>query len=300
MYGQLYHRTISRELPEPQRDPRGRVRRGGWQGAGGRRWLHRWTRPGWLGARTRLARVGAQAVPASAHRWARCVGVGSTRAAGRARSAAHPDRNGRRGGWLGTVDAMRAAKRDAYKTAAMNAGGRHKRDGRGARMRQAGQARAAGRKARSAGPQAAAAERLRGAGSIFASCVISGSSTRKWALGGKIRAPCILNRPIAPGNGCIGRGCCHLDLEKHAFRAEVARKGSFFAHSTKKGCMRCDSCQPWPRGRRNARGGGRGRRRAVGAMGAMRAGLPDGNDLDDDSGSARWRHRGTRAAGSSA
>ena len=125
------------------------------------------------------------------------------------------------------VGAMRAAKRDAYKTAAMNAGGRHKRDGRGGRMRQAGQARAAGRKARSAGPQAAAAERPRGAGNIFASCVISGSSTRKRALGGKIRAPCILNRPIAPGNGCIGRGCCHLDLEKHAFRAEVARKGPF-------------------------------------------------------------------------
>lgn len=166
-------------------------------------------------------------------------------------------------------------------------------------MRQAGQARAAGRKARSAGPQTAAAERPGGAGNIFASCMISGSSTRKRALGGKIRAPCILNRPIAPGNGCMGRGYCHLDLEKHAFRADVARKGAFFAHSAKKGCIRCDSCQPGPRGRRNARGG-RGRRRAVGAIGAMRAGLPDGNDLDDDSGSARWRHRGTRAAGSSA
>lgn len=37
MYGQLYHRIISRELPEPQRDPRGRVRRGGGArvGAGG-------------------------------------------------------------------------------------------------------------------------------------------------------------------------------------------------------------------------------------------------------------------------
>ena len=46
---------------------------------------------------------------------------------------AHPDCNGRRGGWLGAVDAMRAAKRDAYKTAAMNAGGGgHKRDGGGA------------------------------------------------------------------------------------------------------------------------------------------------------------------------
>ena len=149
------------------------------------------------------------------------------------------------------------------------------------------------RKARSAGPQAAAGERPGGAGNIFEPCVISGSSTRKRALGGKIRAPCILNRPIAPGNGCMGRGCCHLDLEKHAFRADVARKGAFFAHSAKKGCIRRGSCQLGPRGRRNARGG-RGRRRTVGAIGAMRAGLPDGNDLDDDSGSARWRHRGTR------
>ena len=142
-------------------------------------------------------------------------------------------------------------------------------------MRQAGQAcaawrkaRSAGphaavawRKARSAGPHAAAAERPGGAGNIFAPCVISGSSTRKRALGGKIRAPCILNRPIAPGNGCMGRGCCHSDLEEHAFRADVARKGAFFAHSAKKGCMRCDSCQPRARGRRNARGG-RGQRRA--------------------------------------
>ena len=168
---------------------------------------------------------------------------------------------------------MRAAKRDAYKTAAMNAGemaggagrGGHKRDDRGGRMRQAGQARAAGRKARSAmprvagrkarsaGPHAATAERPGGAGNIFAPCVISGSSTRKRALGGKIRAPCIPNRPIAPGNGCMGRGCCHSDLEKHAFRADVARKGAFFAHSAKKGCIRRGSCQPGPWGRRNAR-----------------------------------------------
>ena len=184
---------------------------------------------------------------------ARCIGVGSTRAAGRARSAAHPDRNGRRGGWRRAVGAMRAAKRDACKTAAMNAGGGgHKRDDRG-RMRQAGQARAAGRKARSAGPHAATAERPGGAGNIFAPCVISGSSTRKRALGGKIRAPCIPNRPIAPGNGCMGRGCCHSDLEKHAFRADVARKGAFFAHSAKKGCIRRGSCQPGPWGRRNAR-----------------------------------------------
>ena len=253
MYGQLYHRTISRELPEPQRNPRGRVRRGEWRGAGGRRRLHGWAGLGWLGAGVRLAR-GWSSVGA---------GWGSGGAGERASVGAIRRRGQHEGGrkspiagsprpqWAAwrmaaCVGAMRAAKRDAYKTAAMNAGGRHKRDGRGARMRQAGQARAAGRKARSAGPQAAAAERPRGAGSIFAPCVISGSSTRKWALGGKIRTPCIPNRPIAPGNGCIGRRCCHLDLEKHAFRADVARKGAFFAHSAKRGCMRCDSCQPGP------------------------------------------------------
>ena len=181
------------------------------------------------------------------------------------------------------VGAMRAAKRDAYKTAAMNAsGGGHKRDGRGracgkqarpapqgakpVRPCRVSHAAAAWRKAHSAGPQAAAAERPRGAGNIFASCVISGSSTRKRALGGKIRAPCIPNRPIAPGNGCIGRRCRHLDLEKHAFRADVARRRASLAHSAKKGYIRCDSCQPRARGRRNARGG-RGRQRAVGAMG---------------------------------
>ena len=131
-----------------------------------------------------------------------------------------------------------------------------------------------GRKARSAGPQAAAAERLDGAGNIFAPCMISGPSTRKRPLGGKIRAPCILNRPIAPGNECIGRRCCHLDLEKHAFRADVAREGVFFAHSARKGCMRRDSCQPGPRCRRNARDGDAGGERNAdgtrGSAGAMR------------------------------
>ena len=101
-----------------------------------------------------------------------------------------------------------------------------------------------------------------GCGAQVARCVGTGIACR---CRGKIRAPCILNRPIAPGNGCMGRGCCHLDLEKHAFRADAARKRAFFAHSAKGGCIRCDSCQPRARGRRNARGG-RGRRRAVGAM----------------------------------
>ena len=197
---------------------------------------------------------------------ARCIGVGSTRAAGRARSTAHPDRNGRRGGWRRAVGAMRAAKRDAHKTAAMNAGemaggracGKQARPApqgakpvRPCRVSQSPFGRTAGRCRRKAGRRW---QHL----NIFAPCVISGSSTRKRALGGKIRAPCILNRPIAPGNGCMGRGCCHLDLEEHAFRADVARKGAFFAHSAKKGCIRCDSCQPGP-------WGGRRRKAALGS-----------------------------------
>lgn len=159
MYGQLYHRTISRELPEPKQDPRGRVRRGGWRGAGGSRRLHVWAGLGWRGAEVRLARgwgsVGAGWGPGGAGERA---SVGAMRRRGQHEGGrkspigAHPDRNGRRGGWLGTVDAMRAAKRDAYKTAAMNAGemaggagrGGHKRDDREGRMRQAGQARATG------------------------------------------------------------------------------------------------------------------------------------------------------------
>lgn len=111
-----------------------------------------------------------------------------------------------------------------------------------------------------AGPRPAprCRERSGSTGNIFAPCMISGSSTRKGALDGKIRAPCILNHPIVPGNGRIGRGSCHLDLEKHAFRADIAREGAFFAHSAKKGCIRRDSCQSGPRCRRNARDGDAG------------------------------------------
>ena len=101
-------------------------------------------------------------------------------------------------------------------------------------------------------------ERSGSTGNIFAPCMISGPSTRKGALDGKIRAPCIPNHPIVPGNGRIGRGSCHLDLEKHAFRADIAREGAFFAHSAKNGCIRRNSCQPGPRCRRNARDGDTG------------------------------------------
>lgn len=111
-----------------------------------------------------------------------------------------------------------------------------------------------------AGPRPAprCRERSGSAGNIFAPCMISGPSTRKGGLDGKIRAPCIPNRPIAPGNGRIGRGSCHLDLEKHAFRADVARERAFFTHSAKNGCIRRDSCQPGPGCRRNARDGDAG------------------------------------------
>lgn len=101
----------------------------------------------------------------------------------------------------------------------------------------------AGRKARSARLRSAAAEKPGSAGRFFALCVISGRSTRKGGLGGKIRAPCILNRPIAPENGCIRRGSCHSDLEKHTFRANIARKRAYFAHSAKREYIWCDSCQ---------------------------------------------------------
>lgn len=112
-------------------------------------------------------------------------------------------------------------------------------------MRQASQARPQGAKPvrPCRRPQAAAAEKPGSAGRFFALCVISGRSTRKGGLGGKIRAPCILNRPIAPGNGYIRRGSCHSDLEKHTFRANIARKRAYFAHSAKREYIWCDSCQ---------------------------------------------------------
>ena len=87
-----------------------------------------------------------------------------------------------------SVDAMQAAKRDARKTAAMNAGemaggagrGGHKQDGREGRMRQAGQARAAGRKARSAMPRVAC--RCRMAQSPFGRTAgrCRGKAARRW------------------------------------------------------------------------------------------------------------------------
>lgn len=52
-------------------------------------------------------------------------------------------------------------------------------------------------------------------GKNHAPCMISGISTRKAVLDGKISAPRIPNRLIAPGNGHMRRGSCHHYLEKH-------------------------------------------------------------------------------------
>lgn len=52
-------------------------------------------------------------------------------------------------------------------------------------------------------------------GKNHAPCMISGISTRKAVLDGKISAPRIPNRLIAPGNGHMRRGFCHHYLEKH-------------------------------------------------------------------------------------
>ena len=52
-------------------------------------------------------------------------------------------------------------------------------------------------------------------GKNHAPCMISGISTRKSVLDGKISAPRIPNRLIVPENGHMRRGSCHHYLEKH-------------------------------------------------------------------------------------
>ena len=88
--------------------------------------------------------------------------------------------------------------------------------------------------------------KVKSPGSIFVPCMISGLSMRKGDLPGKILTPCIQNHPIAPGNGRIGRGSCHSDLEKHTFRANIARKRAYCVHSSKRERIRRDSCQAMP------------------------------------------------------
>lgn len=59
---------------------------------------------------------------------------------------------------------------------------------------------------------------------------------------GKIRSLCIRNRSIAPRNGYMGRRSCQLQREKHAFRANAARKAPFFVQSAKREYIARESC----------------------------------------------------------
>lgn len=76
------------------------------------------------------------------------------------------------------------------------------------------------------------------AGKIRALCMIPRPSTQKCRLPGKICALCIRNRPIAPRNGYMGRRSCHLQREKHTFRANVAREAAFSRNRRKEDTWR--------------------------------------------------------------
>ena len=68
----------------------------------------------------------------------------------------------------------------------------------------------------------------------------------------------------------MGRGCCHSDLEEHAFRADVARKGAFFAHSAKRDACSAILASQGP--------GAGGRRKATLGSGAGGAQVQDAGD----------------------
>lgn len=79
-------------------------------------------------------------------------------------------------------------------------------------------------------------------GKIRALCMIPRPSTQKCRLPDNIRALCIRNRPIASRNGYMRRRSCHLQREKHAFRANVAREAALFVQSAKREYTRHDYC----------------------------------------------------------
>ena len=96
--------------------------------------------------------------------------------------------------------------------------------------------------ARSAGPQAAAGiSEMTGGG----------------ACGKQARPAPQCARPVRPDRMPLSHGAKPVRPDRMPLprkgRADVARKGAFFAHSAKKGCIRRGSCQPGPWGRRNAR-----------------------------------------------
>ena len=183
-------------------------------------------------------------------------------------------------------------------------GGERDQNRRGALMRRASQVWAIGHKARSTKLQAAVTKRPSSAGNIFTPCMISGPSARKTALDGKIPAPCIQNHSIAPGNGHMGRRCCHFYPKKHAWGENAASKGAYCAHSAKRERIRRDSCQIGPR---SAAMQGRGARfygaaRWVTPLGratrqvAAPTGWAGGNG---GVGTRRWRDRWRSQAGTS-
>lgn len=157
----------------------------------------------------------------------------------------------------GAGAAQAARRRRCNRRLALRDSGERDQNRRGALMRRASQVWTIGRKARSTKLQAAATKRpnsagniyapcMSSAGNIFTPCMISGPSARKTALDGKIPAPCIQNHPIAPGNGHMGRRCCHFYPKKHAWGENVASKGAYCAHSAKRERIRRDSCQMGP------------------------------------------------------
>lgn len=83
------------------------------------------------------------------------------------------------------------------------------------------------------------------AGNIFTLCMISGPSARKTALDGKIPAPCIQNNPIAPGNGHMGRRCCHF-YPKIMHRTKILPVKGLIAHIRRKGNAYGAILASWP------------------------------------------------------
>lgn len=161
---------------------------------------------------------GAMAAGRGRRRWrARGGAAGSAAIAGRRDPGGAAGRDSGLRAERGAGEAWAARRRCGdHKPAARRDSGERDQDCRGAPMRQASRVWAIGRRAHSTKLQAAVTKRPSSAGKFFAPCMISDPSTRKAALDGKISAPCIQNRPIAPGNGHMGRGSCHFYPEKHA------------------------------------------------------------------------------------
>ena len=173
-------------------------------------------------------------------------------------------------------------------------------------MRQAGQARAAGRKARSAGPHAAAAERPGGAGNIFAPCVISGSSTRKGPLAARFARHVSRIARLRPEMDAWGEDVAILISKSMHFGRMLPGRGPFSRIRRKRdACGAVLASQgPGAAATRGERWGGDadvgarwvrcGRRSATRIRRRRRTMVVMGGAMSAES--ARWRHRGMRMA----